>query len=461
MESKELQTPSAISILSQDVLLEILFRVRDLYYEQQKTRFCHDAAAVSSSWRDLLHSTPLWWNDLYVPYLVNLDLIRRHLTLGKETTLRLQLVEPNILYNANKLVDLIVLHLKRCWYICFEGEADKETAFHLTGSILSNPDLPLLRHLTVNIVGKANNEVNIATRLSTWKSLTTLRLGGSMMMNWTHPESPMPHLTHLHLARARGTFAKQIRFSNFGKVLLLCPNLTLLALYDDILSYPLEVQDERITHNHLESILILGNMLNVSEFLVYVDAPKLRELVISPVVAGDFRRLDDLPLSACQNKFRSLTKLTLGLAHYGAVTEWHKVSDYFPNVNTLLFVTVYTVEFKKLFMRRPWMFPNMTHLGVTDVNEAFVSIVMDLAGKKKEQCGGAGVRLQRLSLDSQSYKKARGVVEQNEGLLGRLGLDVVCADLWEEQRLQVLYTRNKGMFVGETDVETDSDSDDY
>ncbi|PPQ69944.1 hypothetical protein CVT24_003693 [Panaeolus cyanescens] len=453
MEGTEPQTPSCISVLPQDVLLEILFLVRDFYSEQHKTEFCHDAAAVSSSWRELLHSTPLWWNDLYVPFPTNLDLIRRHLTLGKETTLRLELSEPDVISAASDLVDLITPHLKRCWYLSFEGEVDDDTAFHLTGSILSHPDL-LLRHLTFNITGGTSEEVNITTLFPTWKALATLRLGGSII---THLKSPMPQITRLHLSR--GYEREKISFPTFGKILLLCPSLTLLALYDDILSYHSDVADQHITHTHLESILILGNMLNASEFLVYVDAPNLRELVIAPVVAGDFRRLEDLPLSACQNKFQSLTKLTLGPAYRQALTRCHKASHYFPNVETLVFANVYPIQFKKMFTRMPELFPNMKHLGVTGVRDAFLPIVLDLAEMRKEQFEGVAVRLERLSIDSESYEDMRSVVERNEERLGRLGLEVVCADLWEEQRLEAMHNKSKGLFVGRSEPDTDSDTD--
>ncbi|PPR03349.1 hypothetical protein CVT24_012569 [Panaeolus cyanescens] len=268
----------------------------------------------------------------------------------------------------------------------------------------------------------------------------------------------MPQITHLHLSA--GKDGNQIPFSTCGRILLSCPSLKLIALYDNILSRHSEVADQRVTHTNLESIFILGNMLKVSQFLVYVNAPNLHELVMSPVVGGDFRKLADLPLSACQNKFRSLTKLTLGPAHSISLTWLHKASDYFPNVETLIFSNLYPIQFTQQFTCRPQLFPNMKHLGLTGVRQAFVPIVLDLAEMRKEQFEGAATRLEKLSIDSGSYERLRGSVEQNKERLKRLGLDVVRADLWEEQRLQAMYTKNKYLFGGETDVETDVDTAD-
>ncbi|KAF9032395.1 hypothetical protein BJ165DRAFT_1396841 [Panaeolus papilionaceus] len=450
----ESYTESPISRLPYDVLLDILFLVRDLHAGQEKAKFCQDATTVSALWRRELYATPLWWNDLQITYPCSLSVVQRHLELGETCPLRLEIrLDPelqNETQNIIALVNSIVPHLYRCWRFSFDGETSDESAFYLTENIISKHEMPLLRHFTFNLLGGADKDTNFNSVLPKWSSLTDLRLGG---VNIEYLHNPLPQLTHLHLSR--GQDRERISFVHFGDILLSCPNLTLLALYDDILAHYSDVSNKHVTHSNIQSILILGNMLHASEFLVYVDAPNLRELVIAPVVAGDFRRLANLDVDKCQNKFRALKKLTLAPAYRQAVIRCHKASVFFPGVETLVFANVYPMQFKKMFMLIPDAYPNLLHLGVTGVDKGFIPIILTVVEMRRKR--DVVARLKTVFVDSESYDQVREAVVEHQQRFDDLGLEVVRGDLWEDQRREAMFSDKKMLFIGRYEPDGDSD----
>jgi hypothetical protein len=179
-------------------------------------------------------------------------------------------------------------------------------------------------------------------------------------------------------------------------------------------------------------------MLSVSELLIFLDAPNLKELVIAPVVATDLTLF--LSYSVPQRiLFPLLTSLTLAPAHPEAFEALPDASACFPKIELLVLANVYLWEFVKVFTdENSIVFPNLLGIAITGVDQRLARQFHDVVEfRQKHQ-----VPFRNIFVDTPSLE-----VLQNVGV-DWCGAQLVEEDIWDRQRRTALYSNVKDLFVG-------------
>ncbi|PPQ77845.1 hypothetical protein CVT25_015340 [Psilocybe cyanescens] len=292
------------------------------------------------------------------------------------------------------LFELLAPHLPRCRALQIRGvfTKDNDIPFHLLESLL-DMDMPLLEtFIFEGELSYYDDYMTLRGPKPLFRSaprLQQLRMVGIGINRFTIPSSsssstsfeslslsPSPSsstLTTLHLSRASSR--DHTSFSDLLRVLASSPLLHTLAIYDEVLQrFPGPQAYGTCPAPALDTLFILGNMLSVSELLLFLDAPKLRELVIAPLVPSDLSLLMAVreeeerrrPSSSGINRvsgsgsgaptssvsaarFKNLTTLTLAPAHPEAFDAVSSASTCFPFVMHLVLANVYLEPFKQLF----------------------------------------------------------------------------------------------------------------
>ncbi|KAH9475231.1 hypothetical protein JR316_0012342 [Psilocybe cubensis] len=272
------------------------------------------------------------------------------------------------------LFELLGPHLSRCRSLQLRGVFAKPTS-SISFSFISkflDTDMPLLETFIFE-ADLSHYDDLMSSPLSLFRSaprLKQLRMVGVGISRFSLPSNAQS-LTSLHLSRSSSSSSYDFTaFSSLSAVLSSCPALHTLAVYDEVLrSFPGYSSFFSCPVPSLEVVMILGNMLSVSELLLFLDAPNLKEVVIAPIVPSDLNLLmnvvqpgwdandqnatpDAIVLPSdvrSKLKFPNLRTLTLAPAHPEAVDALTLASACFPFVEHLILANIYLSPFKMLF----------------------------------------------------------------------------------------------------------------
>lgn len=457
-----------ITTLPEEVLTLILDA---LHYDEDHTnpngrlRVPRLVSQVSSYWRFVALQNSLWWSYIYVNPPWKLEMLQTYLERSKECVLDMTIsvrrpslsdeegkdssrASPELtIAEFERLESVLFPHFSRCRSLTLDGIfriAPNFMSFFMDALVKTS--MPHLESFTSDcefvLIPK---EFSSRTPLFTSApKLQDLRLGGMSIATYA---PPLTNITSLHLSRI--TDNHPISFVELANLLTSCPCLTLFAIYDDLLhNWDAAGTAMTCTVPSLESLFILGNMLSVSELLLFLDAPKLWELVIAPVIGGDLTLLlsylqEDREKGMKSVRFPKITKLTLAPAYSDAFDDsLPSASTCFPKVQTLILANVYYREFIESFTDKSFiLFPHLIDMGLSDVGrlEAAAAIRQVVDFRKYR------APISRVLIDSESYKSLGCRLDDVE-VWGTTRVEV--ADLWEDQRKKAMYTHTKDLFVG-------------
>ncbi|KAF8966138.1 hypothetical protein BDZ97DRAFT_721780 [Flammula alnicola] len=412
------------------------------------------ASQVSSFWRFVVLENPLWWSCITITPPWNLDEIETYLKRSQQCPLDLRIyVHLNYhtirdedtplppLHDYQGLRDILYPHFHRCRIFHFQGIFNKDVylPFYLLEPLL-DMDMPYLEEFTFDgellHIPSSFKPVRKAI-FSSAPRLRDIRLGGIGFLNFS---PPLSSVTTLHLSKAMDK--GDLTFQEFGSMLEACPCLTSLTVYDDLLSHwsdDLELTGCNVPL--LETLCILGNMLSVSELLLFLLAPKLRELVIAPIVGGDLTLLLSRPRSFHQSHFPLLTSLTLAPAHPEAFEAVASASTCFPKVELLILANVYFAQFLDVFLEDSVVFPNLHDLAFTSIDKFIANEMPTVYAFRQSR----NVPLRTMFVDTASIQK---LSSHRHPWDDWSRINVVEANLWERQRRRALYSNVEDLFVG-------------
>ncbi|KAF5319290.1 hypothetical protein D9619_008696 [Psilocybe cf. subviscida] len=475
-ESKPTNVTSPILCLPQEIqelILEMaqMERYKILSDGTVSMPYLNDTPLVAShvcrQWRSMVFGNPLWWSSIVIAPPFHLDRIELHLQRSQECPLDLRvfvhLTHGYLIVSQHEEVDtshlpsldqfeavcrLLSRHLRRCRRIQLEGVFDRGQQYaFLMGDSVAHLDLPDLEVFIFDGEFRDSTDLPSAQRalFTAAPRLRELRLGGIGLMYYTPP--PMGNVTTLHLAR--GMEDGHLSFPELGEMLANCPRLTDLAIYDDLLrrSSFLEEELRLCSVPFLEELQIYGNMLMVSEILMFLIAPRLRELIIAPYAVGDLTLLLSYPGNRFTTQFPNIVSLTLAPAHPEAFGALHTASICFPHVERLVLANMYAAEFREVFLNlndAP-TFPNLKEIAFTAVARRDINIIFATYHHRNAK----GLPLKTIFVDHNTIKRIP--VEE-------MVQEIVVKDVWDEQRRTALYSHISDLFVGKTDYElVDSD----
>ncbi|PPQ77855.1 hypothetical protein CVT25_015349 [Psilocybe cyanescens] len=410
-----------ISVLSAELLTLILDLVLTTAYENDvfacgpdddsvahAARLTASLARVCVFWRAVIRGNPLWHDTLsLVPPWWHHDLERRlersaqvpldlrifghaDFTTSRSTpatTARMSSGNSNSdlesLYGMltwaeyKPLFELLAPHFSRCRALQIRGvfTKDSDIPFYMLERLL-DMDMPLLETFIFEAeLSYYDDYMALRGLKPLFRSaprLQQLRLVGIGISRFTVPSScsltsfeilspsaSSSTLTTLHLSPASSRDSTS--FSDLQRVLASCLLLHTLVIYNDALQhFPGPQAYGTCSTPALDTLFILGSMVSVSELLLFLDAPKLRELIIAPLVPSDLTLLmavleeeeERRPSSASVSighRFQNLTTLTIAPAHLEAFEAVSSASACFPFIEHLILATVYLTPFKLLF----------------------------------------------------------------------------------------------------------------
>ncbi|KAF9554899.1 hypothetical protein CPC08DRAFT_712470 [Agrocybe pediades] len=416
------------------------------------------ASHVCGYWRSVALENPLWWSEIIVMPPVQLDRIAAYLERSKQCILDIQIfghrdgndsdsrhdgseesvTPPNPYKEYQVLFNLLYPHLQRCRTLQLSSLfADEQTTSIPILQRILYREMPHLEKFVLEgdydaflfTMGRQNK---IPLFLSN-PVLRDLRLTGIQIDSFVLPPAS---LARLHLSRSSSV--GQTTFATLKGVLEALPNIEELAIYDDLLiQWPGSSESCHVPS--LRTLAIYGNMLSVSELLMFLDAPKVKTLTIAPVVVSDMRLLD---IEQSTNRhfrlpFPELYSLTLAPAFSEAFTAVDILATYFPQVKELVLANLYATPFLKLFTNEPIAFPNLTDLALTDLAPHYEPVLQQIITFRNAQ----NVPLRNIFVDSKTY-----AIMACAEFPGNFRFRV--ANVWEEQRRQALHSEVKDMFVG-------------
>ena len=178
--------------------------------------------------------------------------------------------------------------------------------------------------------------------------------------------------------------------------------------------------------------------MHVSELLLYLRAPDLRELVISPVTTDDLRLFhSDHDPSA--PRFPQLQSLTLSCPKAEFLPVVVLASACFPGVTRLVLPDIYPKNFEKAFgSPERQLFPSVRKLAVQNVQTNFLSS-MNLV---LTQRGANQPWIDTLYMDKSSILRADPEKINPDG-----HYNIIEADIWKEQRQKALHSDGISRFT--------------
>lgn len=409
------------------------------------------ASQVSKFWRLVAINNPLWWSHLFISPPWKLETIATYLKRSKECPIEMCIsVHPDYWNISRKgaatlpslsgfgaLGELISPHFHRCRTLRVQGIFFRD--YNLPIRLLQPLGIigmPYLEEFTFDGEFSFQGQTPPVDRriplFSTAPLLRDLRMGGTAFMTFS---PPLFSVTALHLSRVidKGL----IRFPELGRVLEACASLTFFAVYDDFLNdWPGILASCHVPL--LDKLHIFGNMLSVSELLLFLDAPKLKELVIAPIVAADLALY--LSHSTSQRaRFPLLTTLTLAPAYPDAFDVLPDASTCFPRVELLVLASTYFGDFVRIFTNEKSIeFLNLVSIATTGVDRHFAQLLHDVATfRQKHQ-----VPFRKIIVDAPSLE-VLGSIE-----VDWYGAEFVEEDIWDRQRRMALYSHVEDLFVG-------------
>jgi len=434
---------SPISFLPLELLSAIF---QEVYKSAEGDTIPTILSQVSRLWKEVAVNNPLLWNRLTITLPVDIGVVAMKLKRSKESLLDLRIVVPDLNSGPFKDPDLSLASLaeyqnlsselkrsyQRCRRLHISGKSvDARDIVNLVIAPLRKISMHYLEEFTLDggdIDEDSDPESIILVDLFTdAPKLRDVRLGGYGLL---HYRPPIHHITTLHLAALTRRWCPLNIFTTF---LHSVSCLTFLAIYGDLLDGDTEGYPGECCVPNLESLFVFGqDILTASELLIFLSAPKLRELVISPLHAGDLIRLhEESPL------FPNLQSLTF-TARYGrrsyGINVVQLASDCFPGLKRLVLTNPHDTFFERWFgdSENP-LFLGLRELAVSNVGEEFLS-AMDRVIERR------GAWITTLYMDTPSLQKFDSSRRRWDPYGSKTSNILVEANIWEEQRQRAMYS---------------------
>jgi len=405
-------------------------------------------ASVSRAWREVATSNPLLWNCVSITLPLNLNAIASKLKLSKESPLDLHIIitdHETKDKSFESLLPVVAGSYYRCRRLHIEGHSyHPDNVIRLLLGPMLNLSMPYLEKFM--LTGRDSGE---EASIETWRgqdlfsaapNLKYLCLGGIGLLNY---RPPLTNVTTLHLLSPLIWYP----YEAFASLAQSCSNLTFLAIYDDL--FPRGQPNSSGTAcklSHLESLFLMGTMTSVSELLLFISAPKLRELVIAPSISEDLMLLQMHQRSNAL-RFPNLQSLTMAPVEPSGFPGFQSASECFPALKRLIIAQMYREEFESIFGEHdPPLFPALRELAVSNVLGSDFLEVMDRVLKKR---GTSNPWIETLFMDTQSIQR----IDPSRRRWSPYGENILVeANLWEEQRLRAMHTEDAFRFLGESDT---------
>jgi hypothetical protein len=264
---------------------------------------------------------------------------------------------------------------------------------------------------------------------STFLQLTTPALEQLRIKNCVGvPEVRMDGITVLHL----DTYL--LSYDSLCDILLRCPALTVLALYDKCGRRPFWPQIlpiNVISLPNLHSLQLYAASSSISGKLLFINAPNLDDLIIAPVGHKDL--ISFFARWGPYRKFPLLKSLTVTLAEPIDYDFLPLAFKAFPAVENLTLPNVYDEQFSRMFaallVDGEIIWPRLRTLALRGIDRLTEDAVLQMVRFRKNQ----GYPLDTLYLDYDSLRmySLSSLVRQ---------LVVKERDVWEIRRREAMYS---------------------
>jgi len=410
---------------------------------------------VSHTWRNVAISNPHLWTRLTISLPLDIGAVAIKLKRSKESLLDICIIVPYLEYEAfvdagfslptlaeyQDLSNELSPSYHRCRKLCIMGTFYAAQAIvDLILEPLHKISMPYLEEFTLNGEDETSDP-NLAKidLFADAPMLRDVRLGGYGLL---HYRPPIHHITTLHLVALTRAWYPLDFFTTFLQSI---PCLTFLALYEELLdgnidNYP----TEECSVPNLESLFILGpNTSAIAELLLFLSAPKLRELVISPLSAKDLMTLHHVQDSALP-LFPNLQSLTITPLRSSAPIRLdvdELPSRCFPGLKRLVLTNPGYNFFERLFSdSKAQIFQGLRELAVSNVDEEFLS-VMDRVIERR------GAWITTLYMDTPSLQEIDPSRRKWNPYGSETSNILVEANIWEEQRQRAMYNDEELRFT--------------
>ncbi|RDB28527.1 hypothetical protein Hypma_014941 [Hypsizygus marmoreus] len=393
---------------------------------------------VSRYWRDVAINYPLLWTDIDISPPWSLNTIRLFLSRSQTCPIALSLAIPSLYIgsllsptaintSAWLLYDVIASHIPRCRRITVKG--DFERTMPLLDAFLNtiqHSSVPLLEQLVFHVTGVSefNEEHQDVGETPLFQlgapSLTHVRLSGFAVPNCL---PPLSQVTSLHLSVGDSTTTHlRSSFYDFSEMLLACPSLNTLAIYDDFVWGPWPPTSE-ISLPSLRSLQIYGTFTCVSDLLRVIVAPLLEDLVIAPVVMDDLLEYHQFHHSTTSPKFRTLRSLTLSPVSAAGFELVKLAAECFPAVEQLTIPNIDSEGFLAVFTDPTIdvLWPDLKTLALRDIDGSTKTALLKFLSFRN----AAAYSLQSLCLDASSIQLLLTDIQSLD-----FEVDVVERDVW-------------------------------
>lgn len=376
---------------------------------------------VCKYWRAIALDNPSLWSNIVVTNPWKLEKVDAYLRRSQQCVIELQVylcptygnTQPPPRPPCKPLFDLLAPHYSRCRRIEIRGPStDGYDLESIRGASMgidaSLPDMECLI-LDTRLSPFMNDFMTYANLPVLAPRLRELRIGTIKLWNFDNASLKATGIRTLHLRG--GAMDGRLSFPQLRLALQACPNLESLAVYGDILQpflYDPDMVGRFCSVPRLIELQISGTITRTSEFLMYLDAPGLKELTIAPYAVGDLAMLLMYPDSIGRGgtpaiRFPHLRALALAPAENRArnYAGLPRASECFPCIQRLVLAKIRPEHFRHVFVDSPTtVFPNLTELALTGVDVADVEMIEDVHDVRIED----GIPLQTIYLDTVSVQ---------------------------------------------------------
>jgi len=453
---------SPISVLPLELLSAVFQALQDSVENETLPTIL---SCVSRLWRDVAINNPFLWNRLTITLPIDIGAVAMKLKRSKESLLDLRIVVPYLdskafqnsglslpsLAEYQDLSSQLSHSYHRCRRLCIVGRfVDAQDIVDLVLAPLRKISMPFLEELTLNGENSEDLDQLELTRMydlfTCAPKLRDVRLGGYGLIRY---RPPIHHVTNLHLVALNRNRYPLNMFTTF---LHSIPCLTFLAVYGGLLDGEPHFTGQCDVPN-LESLFIFGQGTSpnpISDWFLFLSAPKLRELVIHPLYTGDLIEFRDIQRST-PPLFPNLQTLTLTLLPGNRsyrIDAVQLASRCFPGLKRLVLTNACNyyfghqfIHFERLFgdSKEP-IFSNLRELAISNVGEEFLP-VMDRVIERR------GAWITTLYMDSLSLQTIDSSRRRWDPYGSKTSNILVEANIWEEQRQRAMYSDDELRFL--------------
>lgn len=411
------------------------------------------ASRVCRSWRLMALQNPLWWTDIAI-YMQRFNPVELTAYLERSRNCPLQMrifrweampiqTTPRLTDNIPKdiaaLLNIISSHFHRVHILevrdLFQGEGHLEAKSSLLERLLSF-SLPEVERLTF----KGHIPSSLYSKSSSWRNSSCIPLfsATTRLRELRIIESeinifkiPSQTLTTVHIYGDR----IRIKFQDFRDALQVCRILRDLAIYDQALEGPFSNSTRtQFTSLSLRSLSLLGTMSAISELLLSLIVPHLKELTVAPVQSSDLNLFSKRALGTAH--FPDLNSITLAPRYPGQWKALAEASAAFSHVTRLILPSVYPQdEFIRMFTdQKALIFPDLCDLSLGGVNEGLFLALKDIIEFRQTHFL---TPLRNMLLDKPSFEK---IMHYNPNMGLELNCNILEDSVWEMHRKKLLFS---------------------